>query len=100
MLGVVGFGVLVNAALAKRRSPDYLDGDVEDHTVMKQQASGHDAGNGSAGDAPASANAGAAKSQIGQSNVAKIQQFQGSRILHMAKLNVNTTGDEVIATNA
>jgi outer membrane protein assembly factor BamB len=82
------------------KKADYLDGDVQDHTVMKQQASGHDAGNGFAGGAPASANAGAAKSQIGQSNVATIQQFQGSRILHMAKQNVNTMGDEVIATNA
>ncbi len=82
------------------KKADYLDGDVQDKTDMKQKASGHDAGNGFGAGAPASANAKAAKSQIGQSNVATIQQFQGSRILHMSKLNVNTMGDEVIATNA
>lgn len=78
---------------------DYLDGDVQDRSSLKKTAESHDAGNGFAAGAPASANAGAAKSQVGQSNVATIQQFQGSRILHMAKLNVNTMGDEVIATN-
>jgi outer membrane protein assembly factor BamB len=81
------------------KQADYLDGDVQDKTVMKQKASGHDAGNGFAGGAPASANAPAAKASIGQSNVATIQQFQGSRILHLSKANVNTMGDEVIATN-
>ena len=77
----------------------YLDGDVQDKSAMKQKASSNDAGNGFSAGAPASANAGAAKSQVGQSNVATIQQFQGSRILHMSKLNVNTMGDEVIATD-
>ena len=50
---------------------------------MKKDASSHDAGNGFAAGAPASANAKAAKLQVGQSNVATIQQFQGSRMLHM-----------------
>ena len=81
------------------KQADYLDGEVQDRSVMKGKAAAHDAGNGFSGGAPASANASAAKSQIGQSNVATIQQFQGSRILHMSKLNVNTMGDEVIATN-
>lgn len=77
----------------------YLDGDVQDHSAMKGKASANDAGNGFSAGAPPSANAAAAKGQVGQSNVATIQQFQGSRILHMSKLNVNTMGDEVIATD-
>jgi outer membrane protein assembly factor BamB len=41
-----------------------------------------------------------AKSQIGQSNVATLQAFQGSRIVHTGKENVSTMGDEVVATNS
>lgn len=81
------------------KKAEYLDGDVQDKSAMKQKAANNDAGNGFSAGAPASANAHAAKSQVGQSNVATIQQFQGSRILHMQKLNVNTMGDEVIATD-
>jgi outer membrane protein assembly factor BamB len=82
------------------KKADYLDGDVQDRSALKEKAASHDAGNGFAGGAPASANAGMAKAMVGQSNVASIQQFQGSRILHMASMNVNTMGDEVVATNA
>jgi len=79
----------------------YLDHTVNDKSAMKDKAAASDAGNGFAGGAPASAAAGKAEAQVGQSNVATIQQFQGSRILHMANnMNVNTMGDEVIATNA
>ena len=81
------------------KKADYLDGDVQDKSAMKTQAASHDAGNGFGAGAPAAANPTAAKAQIGQSNVATLQQFQGSRILHMAAVNVNTMGDEVIATD-
>jgi outer membrane protein assembly factor BamB len=81
------------------KKADYLDGDIQDKSALKGKASSHDAGNGFAGGAPAAANAKAAQGMVGQSNVATIQQFQGSRILHMAALNVNTMGDEIIGTN-
>ena len=77
----------------------YLDGDAQDKSGLKAHAADEDAGNGFSGGAPASAHASAAKGMVGQSNVTTIQQFQGSRILHMAALNVNTMGDEVVATN-
>jgi outer membrane protein assembly factor BamB len=82
---------------AKRAA--YLDGAVQDKSDMKSKAAHSDAGNGFGAGAPASAAPEKAMAQVGQSNVATIQQFQGSRILHLANLNVNTMGDEVIATN-
>jgi outer membrane protein assembly factor BamB len=81
------------------KKADYLDDKVQDKTKLKQGATAHDAGNGFSGGAPPAAHAAAAKANIGQSNVATLQQFQGSRILHTSTVNVNTMGDEVIATN-
>jgi len=81
------------------KNAGYLDSKVQDKSALKGDASSHDAGNGFADGAPASANAKAAQGMVGQSNVATIQQFQGSRILHMASLNVNTMGDEIVGTN-
>ena len=79
----------------------YLDHEVNDKSAMKTKAAASDAGNGFGAGAPASAAPDKAQAQVGQSNVATIQQFQGSRILHMANnLNVNTMGDEVVATNS
>jgi outer membrane protein assembly factor BamB len=85
------------ATEAKRA--DYLDGEVQDKSAMKTKSAHSDAGNGFSGGAPAAAAPHKAMAQVGQSNVASIQQFQGSRILHLSNLNVNTMGDEVIATN-
>ncbi len=79
---------------------EYLDDKVQDHSQLKSAATAHDAGNGFGAGAPASANAGAAKAQIGQSNVATLQAFQGSRIVHVGKENVNTMGDEIVATDS
>jgi outer membrane protein assembly factor BamB len=84
---------------AQGKKADYLDGDVQDKSGLKQDASKHDSGNGFAGGAPAAAAPAKAKALVGQSNVATMQQFQGSRILHMSGLNVNTMGDELIATD-
>jgi outer membrane protein assembly factor BamB len=78
---------------------DYLDRTVQEQSGLKAKAVSSDAHNGFSGGAPASAAPEKALSQVGQSNVATIQQFQGSRILHLSKLNVNTMGDEVVATN-
>ncbi|HUJ57003.1 MAG TPA: PQQ-binding-like beta-propeller repeat protein [Kofleriaceae bacterium] len=81
------------------KQADYLDGPTQEASAQKKEAMDHDGKNGFAGGAPASAHADAAEGLVGQSNVATIQQFQGSRILHLAALNVNTMGDEVIATD-
>jgi outer membrane protein assembly factor BamB len=82
-----------------KESP-YLDSEVQGKADMKSKAAHSDAGNGFSGGAPAAAAPHKAMAQVGQSNVATIQQFQGSRILHVSNLNVNTMGDEVIATNS
>ena len=50
--------------------------------------------------APASANAGAAAGNVGVASVSTMQGYQGSRILHLGATNVNTMGDEIVATNA
>lgn len=84
---------------AATKKADYLDADTQERSTLKAAASDHDAKNGFAGGAPAAAQAGKAAGLVGQSNVATIQQFQGSRILHMSRTNVNTMGDELIATD-
>jgi outer membrane protein assembly factor BamB len=81
------------------KSAAYLDHKVQAHAAMKSKAMSSDADNGFAGGAPAAAAPESANGLVGQSNVATIQQFQGSRILHLSNANVNTMGDEVIATN-
>ncbi len=81
------------------KSAAYLDHKVQAHAAMKDRAMSSDASNGFAGGAPVSAAPDIANAQVGQSNVATIQQFQGSRILHLSNENVNTMGDEVVATN-
>ena len=78
---------------------DYLDSEKQEQSDLKKQAMAHDSGNGFAGGAPAAAAPDKAAALVGQSNVATMQQFQGSRILHFSKLNVNTMGDELIATD-
>ena len=70
---------------AARKKAKYLDKKVQ---------------SGFGGAAPAAANPEAAFSNIGQGRVSSMQAFQGSRILHMGDRNVNTMGDEVIATSS
>ncbi|MGH9885714.1 MAG: PQQ-binding-like beta-propeller repeat protein, partial [bacterium] len=47
----------------------------------------------------ASAAAGVAMDNVGVQSVSSMQSFQGSRVVHFADKNVNTMGDEVIATD-
>jgi len=65
-----------------------------------KQGQANDAANGFSGGAPSSANAKAAQLNLGRSSVHTMQAFQGSRILHLRDRNVNTMGDEVLATSA
>jgi Ca-activated chloride channel homolog len=79
----------------------YLDLRVQTTSNLKGKASHLDEANGFGGGiAPATANAGAASSNIGQDNVSTLQAFQGSRLLHMDGRNFNCMGDELICTSA
>jgi outer membrane protein assembly factor BamB len=85
---------------AAQKKADYIDARKQAASEYSQQAKTADTGNGFGGGAPASANAGQAAKSIGVSSVSSMQGFQGSRVLQMGKRNVNTMGDEVIATDA
>jgi outer membrane protein assembly factor BamB len=85
---------------AARKKAKYLDKGVQEKSTYQDEAEASDSGNGFGGAAPAAANPAAAYDNIGQGRVSSMQAFQGSRILHMGDRNVNTMGDEVIATSA
>ncbi len=85
---------------AARKKADYLDKKAQASSHYAAESSEDDSANGFSGGAPASANAQAAAGNVGQASVSSMQSFQGSRILHLRDRNVNTMGDEVIATSA
>ncbi len=85
---------------AAKKKAIYLDSKAQSGTDYAKQGKDNDAANGFSGGAPASANAKEAKDNIGQASVHTMQAFQGSRIVHLGAINVNTMGDEVIATSA
>jgi outer membrane protein assembly factor BamB len=85
---------------AAKKKADYIDKDVQSKTDFAADSVEDDAANGFSGDAPAAANASAAYYNVGAGRVSSMQSFQGSRVLHMGKHNVNTMGDEVIGTDA
>jgi Ca-activated chloride channel homolog len=94
--------VVVRGYMSKRmyrKRADYLDGRVQGTTVLKQESMNADAGNGFGGGAPASSNWQAANKNVGQSNVASLQAFQGSRGAYYNGNLYNTMGDEVICTD-
>jgi outer membrane protein assembly factor BamB len=78
----------------------YIDNRVQEKSKLKAEALKMDAGNGFSAGAPATSNWKAAYDNIGQSNVASLQSFQGSRaIWHRGNL-YNTMGDEIICTDS
>jgi outer membrane protein assembly factor BamB len=81
------------------KTATYLDEKVQSHSDHAAAGKAHDAGNGFGAGAPASAAPALAAKNVGAASVETMQHFQGSRILHTAKANVNTMGDEVVATN-
>ena len=85
---------------AARKKADYLDKKAQASSHYAAESADDDAANGFGGGAPSSANAQAAAGNVGAANVSSMQSFQGSRILHMRGRNVNTMGDEVIATSS
>ncbi len=78
---------------------EYLDESVQAKTSQAAAGKEHDAKNGFSGGAPAAAEPMKASQNLGAASVETMQHFQGSRILHAGNVNVNTMGDEVIATN-
>lgn len=85
---------------AAKKKADYIDASKQKASSYAASSEAQDAHNGFSGGAPLAANAGAASAIIGQGSVSNLQAFQGSRILSFGATNVNTMGDEVIATNA
>ncbi len=85
---------------AKAKKADYIDEQAQAASDYADEGQANDSANGFGGGAPASANPMAAKGNIGQASVHTMQAFQGSRILHLGDRNVNTMGDEVVATSA
>ncbi|HEY1816641.1 MAG TPA: PQQ-binding-like beta-propeller repeat protein [Kofleriaceae bacterium] len=78
----------------------YLDKEVQGDTAQAKEAKADDANNGFGAGAPIAAAAGMAYDGVGVNSVATMQNFQGSRVLRIADKNVNTMGDEVVATDS
>ncbi len=85
---------------AAKKSAKYIDRKVQASSAQADASLAADASNGFGDGAPAAANAGRAASLVGVASVSSMQSFQGSRVLQMGALNINTMGDEVIATDA
>jgi outer membrane protein assembly factor BamB len=85
---------------AAQKKATYIDPKVQGQSAYSNAAKSADSGNGFSGGAPASAAADKAVSNVGVGSVSSMQGFQGSRVLQMGTRNVNTMGDEVIATDA
>ncbi len=92
-------GTTVTRSLYKKDAY-YLDNKVQGVSGLKVEATKMDAGNGFTSGAPSSANWQAADMNIGQSNVASLQSFQGSRALYFRGFLYNTMGDEIVCTDS
>ena len=84
---------------AAEKKADHINSNAQSGTDYAKQSESQDANNGFSGGAPASANAKSAYDNVGVGSVSSMQAFQGSRVVHMRERNVNTMGDEVIATD-
>jgi len=84
---------------AASKKAGYIDGKVQANTAQAAQSKDNDAANGFGGGAPAAAAPYLAMSHVGVGSVSSMQGFQGSRVLRLGNRNVNTMGDEVIATD-
>ncbi|MCB1192829.1 MAG: PQQ-binding-like beta-propeller repeat protein [Leptospiraceae bacterium] len=85
---------------SSKKQAKYLDKDIQSKSEYFQAAKDMDASNGFTGGAPSSSNPKAAIDNIGYGSVSSMQAFQGSRILHINKQNINTMGDEITATDS
>ena len=78
---------------------DYIDKKAQATTPYASTSKSQDAHNGFSGGAPAAAAPQAAMDSVGVGSVSSMQGFQGSRVVHFADKNVNTMGNEVVATD-
>jgi Ca-activated chloride channel homolog len=85
---------------AAKKKADYIDRKVQAKSAHQKASDDNDAHNGFSGGAPASAGGQYAADSVGVANVSSMQGWQGSRVVHLRDRNVNTMGDEVIATDA
>ena len=83
---------------AKKAAP-HLDKKTQVDSPYSTSSKSQDASNGFSGGAPAAAAADLAMDNVGVQSVSSMQSFQGSRVVHLTDKNVNTMGDEVIATD-
>ncbi|MGE3804115.1 MAG: PQQ-binding-like beta-propeller repeat protein [Gemmataceae bacterium] len=77
----------------------HIDRQVQADSKLNELGKNLDAGNGFGGGAPATANAQAAKQNIGQASVSTMQAWQGARILNYRDRNINCMGDEVVCVD-
>jgi outer membrane protein assembly factor BamB len=98
--GKNGGGKGAQQYVGKEKAAPYLDHKVQASSTYYSFGKALDAGNGFSGGAPASANAAAALGLVGQGSVSTLQAFQGSRLLFLGKLAINSMGDEVTASEA
>lgn len=85
---------------AAKKKAEYIDVKEQASLLYTLEAAQADSGNGFTSGAPEAANGRMAARMVGVSSVSSMQGFQGSRVLQMGKRNVNTMGDEVVATDA
>ena len=83
---------------ANRKDADYVDGDAQAEADYSKKSKSQDAHNGFSS-MPAAAGGKYAFASVGINNVSSMQGFQGSRIVNIGDRNVNTMGDEVLATD-
>lgn len=83
---------------ANRKEADYVDDEAQAESDHAKKSKAQDAHNGFSS-APAAAATYYAKATIGVGSVSSMQGFQGSRIVNIGDRNVNTMGDEVLATD-
>lgn len=100
--GVVRNNVVTgeNDWVAAKKAAPYLDSRVQRDSTYWSQGVANDTANGFGAGAPATAKAGLALDIVGQGSVSTLQAFQGSRVLAFGNSNINTMGDEVVATDA
>ena len=89
-----------NFTYLNKKDAYYLDEKVQVVSGLKLEATKMDAGNGFSAGAPSSSNWTVANMNIGQSNVASLQSFQGSRSLYNNGNLYSTMGDEIVCTDS
>jgi outer membrane protein assembly factor BamB len=81
------------------KAAKYLEKKVQNEAELKKSGDKLDAANGFGGGAPATAKAEPAAANVGQSNVATLQSFQGSRVLRYGERNLACLGAPPVAAN-